>query len=951
MQKGEAGRSAARAVCRVLWRVCTARRMIRQLLLHTRVASRIPALAESYPIGHCRFSSSKFRMPYTTEANSRIQVSGTIERIVYRSPDSMFSILAVNDMYKSQRHTVVAKSALLGDTQVGHQLNVEGKLVVHKKFGPQVEVTNEDVVQQLSGDAETRHSLQENDAASVLTYLKLGMIQQVGAKTAKTIVNHFGDETAHAMLDPVRLQEVSGIGKKKASVISNSWRLDSDQGNRPTIMYLLSEYGMTFYQAKMLLLRYGVAAPDIVKRNPYRLIDDIQGIAFARADHIARSMGIPVESPMRLKAALLHCLSVAGSASGHTCLSKALLCENAADLLSIPEEYEPDIEYLEAQIESLATENRVHILNVLAEDDDHIKEELIFSKSMHSAEDILAQQLKKLLDHSEQDQGKPEHETSRDGEMTRSSVDGSMILNDDQAHAVHMAKSNRLVILTGGPGTGKTATTRCVIEQWIQMGIQPNEIILTSPTARAARHLGRVANSIGQDHRSVIGNPFARQGSTPQKDSIESKTVHKLLQYDRKQNGFRRGPERPLEYRAVVLDEASMLDTVLASALLSSLKPDTRLLIVGDADQLPSVGAGTVLRDLVSSSMFLDRKNASSEPNSLDAQKNNNYSRPESKIPVVQLKHIYRQDEASDIIKAAHKFNQGITPPPSIMRQVTAADLKAVVDQTRQGGIGSPLGDCLWVDESNPQIGTELISGLIMEYVSKSGFVPHEDVQVLAPMHKGKCGVETLNQKLKVKFNPNATEPYDALDVGDRCMMEKNDYDLNCFNGETGKVVMTRKFKGLSVDMGSGSLVDFNMNQAKKLSLSYACTVHKSQGQEFPVIIMPCYMEHAHLLERSICYTALTRAQHLVIFVGQRGALGYALRRTLAHNRITGLVTRLTGANMDSEELANFSANYRGDNFRKDRGSKSKHMRGGDGLVDMWEDLGVENFMPSSFTA
>ena len=599
-------------------------------------------------------------------------------------------------------------------------------------------------------------------------------------------------------------------------------------------------------------------------------------------------------------------------------------------------------------------------------------DDLVFTMQQHAAESLLAKSLLSLVESGQAASGKegPGASTQTVLRDIRSSADGSMILNDDQSLAVRLARDHRLVILTGGPGTGKTATTRCVIEQWLAMGIQPGEMILTSPTARAARHLGRVANSLERVSRNDGHENLFVQEEAPSSSvgtRIDAKTVHKLLEYDKASNRFLRGPRRPLNYRAVVVDEASMLDTTLGAALLSALKPDARLLIVGDADQLPSVGAGNVLRDLMTSANHLksdydDTSIADTAARSVDpfapSSPSNASTIIPSAIPVVRLEHIYRQKDASDIIKAAHSFNRGVTPSPNIMRRVLPSELRELVNDMPASSqtIGSPLGECLWIDESNAEAGTDLIAGPIMDYVSKSGFRPREDVQVLAPMYKGNAGVAALNAQLKRRLNPVLTGSAGPLHVGDRCMMEKNDYELNCFNGECGIVTDIGFANGprgrnrratVTVEMEKDRTVIFSSRQATNLSLSYACTVHKSQGQEFPVVIVPCYMEHAHLLERAICYTALTRAQKLVIFVGQRRALGYALNRSMAHRRVTGLVERLTGAVLGGG----------GDDKMPSRDDSMNHrtMEGGGGvemksLERMWEDFGVEEYMPKDLT-
>jgi exodeoxyribonuclease V alpha subunit len=828
---------------------------------------------------------------YSSNENHRVELAGTVKRVVYRSQDNLFSILSVQPTNHNRDVSVLGRGAIMGAYLEGQTLQVQGTLKTHKKYGLQVEVTENDAAHSfLSKETKLKYDNVEGNSESVRAYLKNGFIPQVGPATADLLVDHFGNATSEALLSSKRLMKVTGIGKVKANIISKHWKIDTETGIRPSIMYLLSEFNLTFSQAKILLKRYGIAAPDLVKKNPYRLIDDIHGVGFVRADEIARRMGIPINSNERLQSSIGHWLKNSEAIHGHTCMSVEDVCNGATSLLTISDHetnYVPSVKDLRSAIKNLEKSGRCHI----------DFGNMVYSSAMYNAETLLASSLRSIgesyterinIDSSEQ------HENDLSMLASDFNVkDGLSNLSSEQQRAVLLSQTEQLLILTGGPGTGKTFTTRSILREWWSMGIK--NIVLTSPTARAARHLGRVAT----------------EGKPEDVEKPKSMTIHKLLEYSKHKNRFMRNKNRPIDAEAVVVDECSMLDTVLAASLFSAMRPGTRVLIVGDSDQLPSVGPGNVLRDLVNSET----------------------------LPVVRLVQIYRQEEASDIVQSAHQFNRGVLPMGSgSMQSLRSHDMRMLTEKLKAQPTSSVTStshsalrddkkeedkennsnenvlsissafassnnpDCLWIEENDSSKGSRVICEEIMDYIEARGFSPKEDVQVLSPMHKGNVGTIKLNSVLRSRLNPSAKSNVGyptELAVGDRCMQETNDYDLNVWNGECGTVVDVRK--GLvTVEFNDGDdlndkrrHVQFNNKQSRSLTLSYACTIHKSQGQEFPVVVVPTYMEHFHMLSRELVYTALTRASKLAIFVGQKRALGGALQRQSAYNRTTGLLRHL----------------------------------------------------------
>ena len=894
---------------------------------------------------HTKSVSSSSSSSSSSLHGRRVKLQGTVQRVVYRSPDNLFSILSVKPSDRDNLDvSVLGRGAIMGELLEGHPVELEGTLKTHKKYGMQLEVTENDAAVEFTSSATLqKYQDMEQNVESMRGYLKNGFIPQVGPATADLLVNAFGDETVKAMLSTKRLMTVNGIGRVKATTIAEHWKRDTEAGIRPTIMYLLSEFNLSFAQAKTLLKRYGVAAPELVKSNPYRLIDDIQGVGFLRADEIARRMGMPIDSDKRLQSSIVHWLNQSGAAQGHTCMSVDQVCEGVMSLLSISDNvitYTPTRENLVRSIEKLEKHGRVRI--------DHGDQ--VYISSMYAAETLLAASLrsivvgdeygeKEMMDVSlliEKEEQKEEEEctatsaTENDNNNDNNNDNDEnnvtetipdivsnqhemqadlSSLSEEQQRAVQLSCQEQLLVLTGGPGTGKTFTTRSILREWWSMGIK--NIVLTSPTARAARHLGRVATEGKPDG---VVQPFAM-------------TIHKLLEYSRHKNCFLRTQDRPIEADAVVVDECSMLDTALAASLFSAMRPGTRVLIVGDSDQLPSVGAGNVLRDLVNSDT----------------------------LPVVCLKQIYRQEEASGIVQSAHHMNRGDLPMASgSMVMVEAQDLRELGQTSSLSSSASASNqglDCLWVEEADSKEGASLICGEIMDYIEQRGYSLASDVQVLSPMHKGNVGTIQLNRQLRARLNPTAHKRGRDLDVGDRCMQETNDYDLFVWNGECGTVVSVNPKGGVTVEFAEGDddgkaarRVDFSRKQSYSLALSYACTIHKSQGQEFPVVVVPTYTEHYHMLSRELVYTALTRASQLVIFVGQKRAFSGALRHQSAFNRSTGLLRHLVPKERVSESTWRYdSSDNNGTMLNSQTFSVSEDVKGE--MVDLWDRLDLEDMV------
>lgn len=628
-------------------------------------------------------------------------------------------------------------------------------------------------------------------------YLSSGILKGVGPTIAKRIVDHFGVKAIEIIdTQPERLREVADIGPKRQKQILAAW---DEQRQVRSVMIFLNSHGVSSNLATKIHKQYGNRALEVVQKDPYQLARDMYGVGFRTADRIAQSLGLPSDHPARLEAGLVYTLGeFAGE--GHVYAPRPQLLNRASELLGVPRPA------LEPAIAPLAEQGDIVIDG-----------EAIYPRELHAAEVGVAEKLGALI-HTEQS-------SLTDMPSLQGGFDlgaGSQ-LSPQQQGALTLAFQNPISVLTGGPGTGKTTAMKALIAT---LNAASKRFALASPTGRAAKRLSQAA-----DHQAT--------------------TIHRLVGYTPGE-GPKYNEENPLNIDFLVVDEASMLDLLLTHTLLKALKPGTHVLFVGDVDQLPSVGAGDVLRDLIAS----------------------------EQVPVTRLDTIYRQGENSQIVSNAHNINHGEQPVTS---KDTAGDF--FVDPAETG-----------------QEAAEKIVSLVSERIpSRFKYDPMLDIQVLSPMYRGPAGVAALNEALQQKLNPASVLKAErrffgqVLRAGDRLMQIKNNYDKSVFNGDIGLLrEIANEEQTLSVDF-EGRLVEYDWSEGDELTLAYAVTVHKSQGSEFPVVVMPVLTQHFVMLQRNLVYTGVTRAKKLCVLVGSRKAIAIAVKNNKVSERWSGLAARLKG--------------------------------------------------------
>ncbi|NET33169.1 MAG: ATP-dependent RecD-like DNA helicase [Cyanothece sp. SIO1E1] len=721
-------------------------------------------------------------------------LQGVVERLTFHSAESGYTVARFKVPRSPDRVTVTGSFA---NIQPGQTLHLTGQWRNHPRYGEQFQV----------------FKYRETKPATLTgleKYLGSGLIKGVGPVTAKRIVAHFGLETLDIIEHQIeRLQEVPGIAHKRVKLIQAAW---ATQQVIKEVMLFLQGHGVSTTYAVKIFKQYGEDAIATVSNNPYQLAQDVYGIGFITADTIARNLGIAPGSPFRYRSGLVHVLN-AGAEDGHCFLPQAELVARGVKCLTL-DEHQPDPQQLTTLITEMAQAQEL-----MQQPEQEMT--ACYAPAFYQAERHLAARVQTLLAQPiTVDMPRVNRWIERFMATTRLS------LSAEQQQVVAMAASQRVCILTGGPGTGKTFTTRTIVALWQAMG---KSIALASPTGRAAQRLSEVTRK-------------------------EAKTLHRLLEFDPSTMRFKRDSENPLLVDAVVVDEASMLDLFLAHALIKAIPPTAQLLLVGDTDQLPSVGPGHVLGDLITS----------------------------AQVPVLKLTQVFRQAQASRIVQNAHAINQGQYPA-----------LESVSP--------SPATDCLWLGAPEPEHGAQGIQEIIRDLIPALGFEPVRDVQVLCPMTRGDVGTRNLNQVLQAVLNPPAPDQAEisrgslTLRVGDRVIQQVNDYDRDVFNGDLGTIAaidleeqeVTVRFEDRNVTYDRADL--------NEITLAWAVTIHKSQGSEYPVVIMPMYMQHYLMLSRNLLYTGLTRAKKLAILVGPKQAIGLAVRQVKAQARYTLLSQRLAG--------------------------------------------------------
>ena len=727
---------------------------------------------------------------------STFKLRAVVERITYQNPENGYTVLKC--AVKNHKDLVTVIGSLL-DVNVGSVLLIYGNWKVDSKYGRQFV-------------AETWEETLPATIYGIEKYLGSGLIKGVGPKFAKRIVGLFGTETLDVIECEIsRLKEVEGIGEKRIRQIKESWQKQKEIKN---VMLFLQDHGVSTAYAAKIYRQYGNESIEKVKENPFRLADDIWGIGFRTADGIAQKLGFEKEAFVRLRSGILYTLSSLAD-EGHVYARKKQLIDRATELL-------------EAEESSV-----IMTLDQMMADQDLFgqkiaeEEQAIYLPAFYYAETGTAGKLKRLLEAPAEDplwkslMAARERTGNQELSIDVRKIEQKLQMEYDevQAEAIRQAATCKVMVLTGGPGTGKTTTVRGIISAYQTFGLN---ILLAAPTGRAAK---RMTEATG----------------------LEAKTLHRLLEA-KPPEGYQKNEENPLEGDVLIVDECSMIDIVLMNALLRAIPPHMRLVLVGDIDQLPSVGAGNVLRDLMDSGV----------------------------CKVVRLTKIFRQVQSSRIIMNAHRINEGLMPDLS----------------------NGKTTDFFFTEKEDPEEAVAEIVNLVQTKLSRYYQTPSSQIQVLTPMQKGVVGATNLNLALQAALNPTG----DGLRrsgyifrVNDKVMQIRNNYDKEIFNGDIG-IVASVDIQGrtLQVDF-DGHLIEYDASELDELVHAYATTIHKAQGSEYPIVVMPVLMNHYVMLQRNLIYTGITRAKKILVLVGTKKAISYAVHHVTVNRRNTLLKERLQG--------------------------------------------------------
>ena len=698
-----------------------------------------------------------------------------VERITYQNPENGYSVLKVKVKGYSDLVTLVGN---LLEVPVGSVLLCRGEWKVDKCYGSQFV-------------AATWEETMPATVYGIEKYLGSGLVKGIGPRFARAIVQRFGTETIDIIETEIeRLYEVPNIGRKRVAKIRESWEKQKDIKN---VMLFLQGYGVSTAYAAKIYREYGKESIDKVRENPYRLADDIWGIGFKTADGIAAKMGYGKEDPRRCRSGILYTLGQL-SDEGHVYAGEEQLVKTAGQLLEAGE-----------------TAIRDTLAGMLQAEDLILDKDAIYLPPFYHAECGTSRRLRDLAESTGR--------SLFDGLFDPSSLTAETGIEYDEVQlaAIRQAVTSKVMVLTGGPGTGKTTTTQGIIAALKKAGLR---VLLAAPTGRAAK---RMSEATG----------------------MEAKTIHRLLEYN-PQDGYKRNDENPLEGDALIVDECSMIDILLMNNLLKAVPVGMRLVFVGDIDQLPSVGAGNVLRDIIDS----------------------------QRIPVVRLVRIFRQAQKSRIVMNAHTINQGRFPDTSNGRDT----------------------DFFFMREDDPERAAETIVRLVKERLPRAYRESPDRIQVLTPMQRGVVGAANLNLLLQQALNPSGPSLNRGgytYRQGDRVMQQRNNYDKDVFNGDLGYIrEVDTEERTLKVDF-DGKWVEYDVTELDELTLAYATTIHKAQGSEYPIVVMPVLMTHFVMLQRNLIYTGITRAKKICVLLGAAKALAYAVRNVSVLKRNTRLKERL----------------------------------------------------------
>lgn len=780
---------------------------------------RLVDLAEYYHISSegahralndCRMNQKVYEAMAAAQPSDRLQhrtikIRGVVERITYQNPDNGYTVLKC--AVKNYNDLVTVVGSLL-DINVGSVLLIDGNWKVDSKYGRQFM-------------AESWEETMPATIFGIEKYLGSGLIKGVGPKFARRIVQKFGTDTIDVIeTDIDRLCEVEGIGAKRIKQIQESWERQKEIKN---VMLFLQDHGVNTSFAAKIYKQYGNKSIDKVKENPFRLADDIWGIGFKTADAIAEKMGFGKEAFVRLRSGIMYTLSNLAD-EGHVYALKDQLISSAAELLEAEESSiimtldqmikDKDLIYQKLERERLE-DGAIMVLEAIYLPPFYYAETGIANKLRRLADSPAGDRLWTSLMEARRKTGK--EDLSIDVKHIERQV--HMEYDEIQAEAIRKAAVSKVLVLTGGPGTGKTTTIQGIIAAYRAFGLK---ILLAAPTGRAAK---RMAEATG----------------------LEAKTIHRLLEC-KPPGGYQKNEENPLEGDVLVVDECSMIDVVLMNALLRAIPSGMRLILVGDIDQLPSVGAGNVLRDIIDSDQF----------------------------PVIRLTRIFRQAQTSRIIMNAHRINEGKMPDLSNGRDT----------------------DFFFLTKEDPEKAVKEIVNLVQRKLSRYYQTPASQIQVLTPMQRGVVGAASLNLALQEALNPQGEGLRRSGFVyrpNDKVMQIRNNYDKEVFNGDIGIIESVNlQDRTLAVNFDD-RVITYDATELDELVHAYATTIHKAQGSEYPIVVMPVLMNHFVMLQRNLIYTGITRAKKILVIVGTKKALAYAVRNLTVNRRNTLLKERLNG--------------------------------------------------------
>jgi exodeoxyribonuclease V alpha subunit len=703
-------------------------------------------------------------------------LQGQIERITYTNEENGYTVAKVKIYGRNDLVTVVGN--ILSPTP-GEVIKMKGEWVNNSKYGEQFKVVH-------------YKSLVPASVSGIQKYLGSGLIKGIGPVMAKRIVKKFGENTLEVIEHDIqKLSEVDGIGEKRIDMIENAW---AAQKEIREVMLFLQSHGVSSGYATKIFKQYKYQSIEVVKENPYRLATDIFGIGFITADKIAEKLGIAKNSELRAEAGILYVLNQL-SDDGHVYYPYELLIKKCQEILEV------DRDVIIKALGTISLDKRI-VIEDLNQDINEFKEnnKAVYLAKYHFSETSIANKVKALINT-------PKLIRKIDSEKAIEWVQKqlSITLAEKQKEAIKSAIENKVMVITGGPGTGKTTIINAVLKIFSRIGVQ---ILLAAPTGRAAKRMGEVTGH-------------------------EAKTIHRMLKYSIKGGGFEKNEENPLDCDLLIVDEASMIDTILMHHLLKAVPKQATFILVGDVNQLPSVGAGNVLKDIINSQA----------------------------VPVVELNEIFRQAQESLIIVNAHKINNGIMP-----------SLRSA---------GEKIEDFYFIEKEDPEEVLKLILELTTERIPKRfKFDPIDDIQVLTPMHRGVVGASNLNITLQQVLNPREdgiTRGGKNFRINDKVMQIRNNYDKEVFNGDIGRIVA------------------YDYPDLDEVVLAYAASVHKSQGSEYPAVVIPILTQHYMLLQRNLIYTGVTRGKKLVVIIGTKKALAIGVKNNKTAKRYTYLRYRLGG--------------------------------------------------------